>query len=57
MLSHVIIIILLLFIIYTLYKRENFITNSRYVGFPLVNSINDSGADLRILGTEFTSTD
>lgn len=28
-----------------------------YVGYPLVNSVNDSGADLRRLGTQFTSTD
>ena len=28
-----------------------------YVGYPLTDSVNDSGADLRILGTQFSSTD
>ncbi|HXT82834.1 MAG TPA: hypothetical protein VN704_00550 [Verrucomicrobiae bacterium] len=28
-----------------------------YVGRPLTDSIDDSGADLRILGQQFTSTD
>lgn len=54
---HIVIIILLLVIIYMLYKKENLTSRPTYYGHPLVDSINDSGADLRILGTEFSSTD
>jgi hypothetical protein len=55
--SHVIIIILLLVVIYLLYTKEHFSSRPDYIGHPLVDSINDSGADLRILGTEFSSVD
>jgi len=54
--EHVIIIVLLLIIIYLVYTKEKFMNRPDYVGHPLIDSINDSGADLRILGTEFTST-
>jgi hypothetical protein len=55
--AHAIIILLLLVIIFMLYNREKLTSRPTYIGHPLIDSINDSGADLRELGTEFTSAD
>lgn len=71
--AHVIIIILLIVLFFKVYKmssaQSEFFENSAeggylsrylnngYAGHPLVDSVDDSGADLRILGQQFSSTD
>lgn len=73
LMAHAIIIILLIVLFCQIYKltaaqNESLSDKSAqggylssylngYVGRPLTSSVDDSGADLRILGQQFTSTD
>ena len=54
-----VLILILIFYVYRIFhQNEYLLNNSRgYMGHPSVDSVNDSGADLRILGQQFTSTD
>ena len=56
--NHILIAVLIILIVIVLFriynKHESF--NKNYVGVPLVDSVNDSGADLRF-ATQFTSVD
>ena len=68
--AHVVIIILLLILFYQISLNQSELLsgsaqggylsrylNNGYAGHSLINSVNDSGADLRILGQQFSSTD
>lgn len=71
--EHILIIVLLLIILYKVYEPSfgtrfqdgsagggylsGYVKKMGYVGHPLINSVDDSGADLRILGQRFSSTD
>ena len=52
-----ILVILIVLVLYFYYDTERLTNRPDYFGHPLVDSIDDSGADLRILGTQFSSTD
>lgn len=54
--NQILIAVLLILIVIVLYRIKYEKFDKNYLGVPLVDSVNDSGADLRF-ATQFTSTD